>query len=61
MGSSRQKTINRPSKSSDVYSFGMIFYELITGNTKYRNLSTTEIKAKFRHDNNRPKIPNNIK
>ena len=36
MGSNRQKTISKAKKSADIYSFGIIFYELITSNYKYR-------------------------
>lgn len=46
-GSARQKTITKPNKPSDIYSFGIIFYELITGNLKYRSLTLPEIRAKF--------------
>lgn len=39
LGPARQKRITKPNKPADIYSFGIIFYELITGNFKYRNLS----------------------
>lgn len=38
-GSARQKTITKPNKQADIYSFGIIFYELVTGNLKYRSLT----------------------
>ena len=46
-GSVRQRTISKPTKCADIYSFGIIFYEIITGNFKYRNLNLTEIRNKF--------------
>lgn len=60
MGNLRQKTIYKPKKSSDIYSFGIIFYEIVTGNFKYRELSITEVKEKFKKDNFRPKIIDTI-
>lgn len=47
LGSNRQKTITKPSKAADIYSFGIIFYELVANNFKYRNLKLDEIRNKF--------------
>lgn len=47
LGSVRQKRITKPNKPADIYSFGIIFYEIITGNFKYRNLTIAEIRNKF--------------
>lgn len=38
-GSARQKTISKPTKQADVYSFGIMLYEIMTGNFKYRSLN----------------------
>jgi hypothetical protein len=37
--SSRQRTVTKPLKSADLYSFGMILYEIGSSNFKYRSLS----------------------
>ena len=47
LGSSRQKTITKPQKEADVYSFGILLYELVSNNFNYRNLTFTEIRNKF--------------
>lgn len=47
LGSVRQKRITKPNKPADIYSFGIIFYEIITRNFKYRNLTIAEIRNKF--------------
>lgn len=60
MGSPRQKTISKPSRTADIYSFGIIFYELIANNFKYRTLKPPEIRAKFVQENTRPKIPEGL-
>ena len=36
MGTNRQKTISKAKKSADIYSFGIIFYEILALNLKYR-------------------------
>lgn len=59
-GGNRQKTVGRPTKPADVYSFGIIFYEIISGNYNYRSLTLPEIRKKFVVENTRPKIPENI-
>lgn len=56
MGTSRQKTISKAKKSADIYSFGIIFYELVTSNYKYRELSISEVREKFKKESFRPKI-----
>jgi serine/threonine protein kinase len=41
LGTSRQKVISKPQKPSDIYSFGMILYEMVSNNFNYRNESIT--------------------
>lgn len=60
MGAPRQKTIPKANKPADIYSFGVLFYEIISGNEKYRDLSIAEVREKFKKDNFRPKIPDSI-
>ena len=60
LGTNRQKTISKPLKSADIYSFGIIFYELVANNFKYRSLKLPEIRNKFVKDNTRPKIPDGM-
>lgn len=44
IGMSRQKTVLKPQKSADLYSFSIIFYEIISGNFKYRELTIAEVR-----------------
>lgn len=43
----RNNVILKPKRSADVYSFGIILYEIITQNRQYRKLTLKEIQAKF--------------
>lgn len=47
----------RSSKYSDVYSFGIVLWELATREEVYQGLETTQIIAKVANDNLRPPIP----
>jgi hypothetical protein len=39
LGSTRQKTVSKPQKSADIYSFSFILYEIISKNYNYRDLN----------------------
>jgi serine/threonine protein kinase len=56
----RHRTVIKPSKEADIYSFGIILYEMVTKNFKYRDLSVRDIHKKFKEENIRPKIPEEI-
>lgn len=43
----KNNVILKPKKSADVYSFGLLLYEIVTKNRQYRQLSLKEITAKF--------------
>lgn len=51
----------KPSKPADVYSFGIVLYELVTKNKQYRQLSLREVIIKFADENFRPKLPESIR
>ena len=49
----------RSSKYSDVYSFGIVLWELATREEVYQGLETTQIIARVAGDNLRPEVPEN--
>jgi serine/threonine protein kinase len=57
LGTSRQKIVIKPQQTADIYSFGIILYEMVSNNFEYRNESIMEIRKKFGEENARPKIP----
>jgi hypothetical protein len=57
----KNKVILKPQKSADVYSFGILLYEIITKNRQYRKLSLREVQTKFAEENFRPKMPEEIR
>lgn len=57
----RNNVILKPKKSADVYSFGVILYEIVTRNRQYRQLTIKEVMAKFAEENFRPKLPEQTK
>lgn len=49
------------SKSSDVYSYGIILYEIITNENPFKEINnTSELFHKYRYEHYRPNIPSNI-
>lgn len=57
----RNNVILKPNKPADVYSFGILLYEIVTKNRQYRQLDLKEVITKFAEENFRPKLPENIK
>jgi serine/threonine protein kinase len=57
----KNNIILKPKKYSDIYSFGMILYEMVTKIRHYRQLSLREIQTKFAEESFRPKLPGDIK
>jgi len=57
----KNNVILKPKKPADVYSFGLLLYEIVTKNRQYRQLSLREVTAKFAEENFRPKLPDSIK
>ena len=53
----KNNVILKPQKPADVYSFGILLYEIITKNRQYRQLSLKEVQARFGEENFRPKLP----
>jgi len=49
----------RSSKCSDVYSYGIILWEMATRDEVYANLESTQIIAQVANDNLRPPVPDN--
>lgn len=43
----KNNVILKPKKSSDIYSFGIILYQLVTKNIQYRQLTLNDIQTKF--------------
>ena len=43
----KNNVIFKPKKPADIYSFGIILYEMITKNRQYRQLTLKDIQAKF--------------
>ncbi len=48
------------SKQSDSYYFGVIFYEIITGNSAFNHWSWNEVICKVVYENKSPEFPSNI-
>jgi len=57
----KNNVILKAKKPADVYSFGIILYEIITKNRQYRQLSLREVVGKFAEENFRPKLPDQIR
>jgi hypothetical protein len=57
----KNNVILKPQKAADVYSFGVLLYEIITKNRQYRQLGLREVQVKFAEENFRPKLPEQIK
>ena len=57
----RNKVILKPQPPADVYSFGIILYEIVTKNRQYRQLTLMEVSLKFAEDNFRPKLPEHVR
>jgi hypothetical protein len=57
----KNNVILKPQKAADVYSFGVLLYEIITKNRQYRQLALREVQLKFAEENFRPKLPEHIK
>lgn len=43
----KNSVILKPKKSADIYSFGMILYEMVTKNRQYRQLTLRDVQTKF--------------
>lgn len=56
----RNNVILKPKIESDVYSFGILLYEIVTRNRQYRDLPLKEIQVKFCDDHFRPKLPDSV-
>jgi serine/threonine protein kinase len=57
----KNNVVLKPKKSADIYSFGIILYEMVTKNRQYRQLPLKDIQLKFVEESFRPKLPDNIK
>jgi serine/threonine protein kinase len=57
----KNNVILKPQKAADVYSFGIILYEIVTKNRQYRQLGLREVQTKFADENFRPKLPEQIR
>ena len=53
----KSNVILKPKKPADIYSFGLLLYEIVTRNRQYRQLTLKEVQAKFAEENFRPKLP----
>lgn len=53
----KNNVILKPQRAADVYSFGIVLYEIVTRNRQYRQLSLKEVIVKFAEENFRPKLP----
>jgi serine/threonine-protein kinase CTR1 len=51
----------KPRKPADIYSFGIILYEMVTSNRQYRLLPLPDVCLKFADQNIRPKLPPQVK
>lgn len=52
--------ILKPKKTGDVYSFGMILFEVMTNIISYRELTLSELEEKMGREKFRPKIDEKI-
>lgn len=43
----KNSVILKPNKAADIYSFGIILYEMVTRNHQYRQLSYRDVQIKF--------------
>jgi serine/threonine protein kinase len=57
----KNSVVIKPSKPADIYSFGIILYEMVTMNRQYRQLPFRDVQIKFSEENFRPKLPDRIK
>ncbi|OHT04631.1 TKL family protein kinase [Tritrichomonas foetus] len=44
-------------EKSDVYSYGILLWEMLTGNTPYSDMNTMKVRDEVAYNNMRPKIP----
>ena len=56
----KSNIVENPRVGADIYSFGMIVWELITENKPFKLLSKDELVNKVVIEKIRPKIPDNI-
>lgn len=57
----KNNVILKPKKPADIYSFGIILYEIVTKNRQYRQLPLKDVQTKFAEESFRPKLPDHIK
>ena len=51
---------NNPKTSADVYSYGLIMWELITETQAFQNMKMADLKKVIIEDDSRPKIPEDV-
>lgn len=56
----RSLVILKPKPESDIYSLGLLLFEIVTSNRQYRSLTLKEIQSKLIDENIRPKLPESI-
>lgn len=56
----KSSVVLKANKPADIYSFGIILYEMITLNRQYRQLPLRDVQIKFAEENFRPKLPDRI-